>query len=165
MENRAIKQGVREIWIVQFRVCDIVFWSNISILPRQSPLTLIHQDNSDTMITTNQNNERRGQLIHQEALTNRKTWPIRALAKQVDHILINDGINNNIIAIVYANFLKAGIQPLQISRTVKAPACALGLEKQGIMVHMVDTYSIRAGGAMELKLPEKSDKLIMNFGR
>ena len=40
---------------------------------------------------------------------------------------------------------KSGINPLHISRTIKASVRSLGLKKQGIMAHMVYTNSVSEG--------------------
>ena len=83
----------------------------------------------------NQKNGRQRHIIHQEALTNGKPCPIRALTEQVHHILSNCGSNDYRIVVVYTNGTKSVIYPLQTSITVKAYVCALGLEKQDIMTH------------------------------
>ena len=90
----------------------------------------------------NHNNGRWGQIIHQEALTNKKTSPVIELAECVHHILRNGGSKNNSIVVIYTNGKKSVIHPLHISRTVKISVCALRLEKQGIMVHMIYTHSL-----------------------
>ena len=70
------------------------------------------------MNITNQNNGRRGQLIHQEALTNEKLWTVKALEEWVKRILSNGGTNNYYIVLVYINGEKWGIHPLHIIKTV-----------------------------------------------
>ena len=64
------------------------------------------------MNITNNKNGRQVQLIHQEALTKGKPFPVRALAELVHHILTNGGINDDSIAVVYTNDTKSGIHPL-----------------------------------------------------
>ena len=52
-----------------------------------------------------------------------------------------------------------------MSNTIKASVCAIYLEKQGILAHMVGTHYLRSGGAMALNISGKSDTTIMKFGR
>ena len=54
---------------IQFRVGDIGFCCNSSILPQQSPLHLLRKSDSSTMNITNHKNGHWCQLIYQEALT------------------------------------------------------------------------------------------------
>ena len=100
---RVTKNVIQATQIVQFRVGNIGFWRNGSILPRKSPLSLIQQADSATINTTYQKNGLRGQLIHQEALTNGKPIPAKALEERVHHILSNGGRNDDIIAVVCTN--------------------------------------------------------------
>ena len=106
-----------------------------------------------------------GHIIHQEALINRKTCTIQSLEERFLHILSNCGINDNIIAVVYYNGVKAGINIQKISNTVKASVRTLGIEKQVILAHMVDTQSLRARGSMALNILGTSDTTIIKFGR
>ena len=100
----------------------------------------------------NQKNGSRVQIIHQESLVNIKPCPVKTLMERVHHILSNGETKNACISVVYTNITKVGIHTLHISLKVKASVCALGLEKQGIMEHMVDTQSFRDGGAMALNV-------------
>ena len=88
---------------VQFRVGDINFWRNYSILPCKSPLTLFWQADAATMNIITQKNGLQGQLIHQESLTNGKPFPVKALTERVHHTLSNGGTNDDNIAVVYTN--------------------------------------------------------------
>ena len=136
------KQFLQVTQRVQFRFGNIGFWCNVRILPQQYPLTLLQQADAATMNNTTQKNRRQGQLIHQEALTNRKHCPVKSLTDRVHHILINSETNNNNIAVVYTNGTKGGIRPLHISKIIKSSVRTLGLKTQGIMEHMVDTHSL-----------------------
>ena len=66
---------------------------------------------------------------------------------------------------VYYNGVKAGINIQKISNTVKASVRTLGIEKQVILAHMMDTQSLRARGSMALNILGTSDTTIIKFGR
>ena len=51
---RVKNQGLRATRTLQFKVGEIYFWSNGSILPRQSPITLLRQANSSKTDIINQ---------------------------------------------------------------------------------------------------------------
>ena len=109
----------------KFRVGDIGFWRNVIILPRQYPLNLFQQADSATINITNQKNGRRVRLIHQEALTNGKLFPVKALAERVHHILSNGETNDNNIAVVYNNAENGGITPPHIRKNQNHPSAPL----------------------------------------
>ena len=157
-------QGLVATLTVQFRVGDISFWRNCSILPQKSPITLLQQDNIATINITYKNNRHRVHLVHQEDLTNGQPYLAKELAEQVHHILSNGRTNDNNIAVVYNNGKKEGINPPQISKTIKSSVRTLVLEKQGIMEYMVNTHSLWAIGVMELNMSVNIDILIMKFG-
>ena len=70
---------------IQFRVCDVGFWKDNTILLRRSPLELLLSAESATMKFTNQKNRHTGQTLHYES-----TGPqgaVEALAHRVHHNL------------------------------------------------------------------------------
>ena len=124
---RMTNQGKRATITLQVRIFNIGFWPNGNILPQQSPLHLLRQADSATMNIKNQKNGWRLQIIHQKALTNGKPLPIQSLSEHVHHILSNGGSNDDSIAVVYSNGVKAGINPQKISKTIKSSVQSLGL--------------------------------------
>jgi len=154
---------VRATRTVQFRVKDMGFWKDGQILPRNSPLSLLLQADSATMKITNQKNGRTGQTLHQES-----TGPdgaVAALARRVHHILSNGGNDNRLICDVFANDAWASVHSSEIVGTVRTASKALNLQERGIDPDMIGAHSLRAGGAMALKIMGYADSTIRKFGR
>ena len=149
----------------QFIVKNIGFFKNGKIVPRSSSLTMLLSCDAATMKITNQKNGRMGQTIHQEA-TGKMDCPIKALAHRVYHILASpNGTSENHICDYYDNGSWSSITSSDIVKLVKAATRQLQLDRQAIDPDMVGSHSLRAGGAMALKLHGYDDTTIMKMGR
>ena len=154
---------VRATRTKQFQVGDIGFWKNGHILPRHSPLSTLITADAATMKISNQKNGRTGQTIHHES-----TGPkgaVAALARQVAHILNNGGTESTLICEVYANNCWASVESSNIVALVRLAAKSIKLHTQGIDPDLIGAHSLRAGGAMALKIWGYKDSTIRKFGR
>jgi len=154
---------VRATRTVQFRVQDVGFWKNGRILPRHSPLELLLTADAATMKISNQKNGRTGQTLHQESTG--PTGAVAALAKRVHHILSNGGTEDQLICDVFENDKWSSVQSSEIVSAVRTAAKALNLQDRGIDSDMIGAHSLRAGGAMALKIMGYADSTIRKFGR
>ena len=143
----------------------IVFKDN-KILPRRSSYNELARADSCTLKITNQKNGRMGQTIHQFAI-NTKYCPVKALARRIHHMLSNKGNCTNNICDVYDKEDKKWIQitSLQMINAIRTAVKSLKLHEQGIDPDLIGVHSLRAGGAMALKLNGASDTTIMKMGR
>jgi hypothetical protein len=161
-------QGIkkRATRTVQFRVCDVGFFKNGCILPRGSPLSTLLQATSCTLKITNQKNGRMGQTVHHNA-TKQESCPVKALACRIHHILANNGTSNNIICDVWEIDTQCWYQVTNKDMTqgIRNAVHQINLHNKGIDADLVGPHSLRAGGAMALKLNEASDTTIMKMGR
>ena len=147
----------------QFRVGDVGFFKCGKVLPRRSPLHILLSADAATLKTSNQKNGRMGQTIHQES-----TGPngaVAALARRVHHILENDGDETKLICDVFHHRQWLPINRTSIVVAVKKAATALKPHQQGIDPDLIGSHSLRAGGAMALKLNHHSDTTIQKLGR
>jgi hypothetical protein len=154
---------VRATRTVQFRVKDVGFWKDGHILPRNSPISLLLQADSATMKITNQKNGRTGQTLHQES-----TGPdgaVASLARRVHHILSNGGNDGQLICDVFEDDAWASVHSSEIVGAVRVASTALNLQERGIDPDMIGAHSLRAGGAMALKIMGYADSTIRKFGR
>ena len=154
---------VRATRTVQFRVQDVGFWKDGHILPRNSPLSLLLQADAATMKITNQKNGRTGQTLHQES-----TGPngaVAALARRIHHILSNGGRETNLICDVWERDTWTSVHSSKIVSAVRMASKALKLHERGIDPDMIGAHSLRAGGAMALKIMGYKDSTIRAFGR
>ena len=118
-----------------------------------------------TMCISNQKNGKRGQCIHHHC-TGLITSPVKALARRVAHIMQHT--NNTATAI--STYYDAAGQPQQIKPThvnthIKNTIVTLGLGRFGFTRANVSSHSLRAGGAMAMKLNGVDSIIIKKHGR
>ena len=107
-----------------------------------------------------------GETIHQYA-TNNKHCPVRACAQRVHHILTNNGSTNNLICDVFDKLNNQWVQvtPAHMIKGIRDAVKELKLDQCGINEDLIGVHSLRAGGAMALKLHGEADTTIMKLGR
>jgi hypothetical protein len=161
-------QGIkkRATRTVQFRVCDVGFFRHGTILPRSSKLKDLLKATSCTLKITNQKNGRMGQTVHHHA-TKTSSCPVQALAHRIHHILSNNGTSDNLICDVWDSDKHNWIQITNkdMTQSLRSSVCVLNLNNKGIDADLVGPHSLRAGGAMALKLNGADDTTIMKMGR
>ena len=150
---------------VNFRVNDIGFFKEGKILPRTSPLSTLLTADACTLKIENQKNGRMGETIHHEKIGT-ALCPVQALAHRVHHILSNGGTGHHCICDYYNEknqwrHVDAKYLLTQLRQTV----IKLNLASTGIDPDLIGVHSLRAGGAMALKLHGIDDSTIMKIGR
>jgi hypothetical protein len=105
-----------------------------------------------------------GQTIHHHA-TGFTNCPVKAVAHRIHHILSNKGNTSNMLCDVWTDAGWYQITPTDMIIQVRAAVKALKLEEGGIQASLVGVHSLRAGGAMALKLTGADDTTIMKMGR
>ena len=161
--NRAGKSK-RATRTIQFTIGDIGFFKNNKILMRNSCLQTLLTADSCTLKITNQKNGRMGQTIHHHAI-DVPDCPVKALAHRVNHVLANGGSTLNLICDVWTNTSWYQITPLDMLKELRSTVTKLNLKSSGIDPDLVGVHSLRAGGAMALKLTGSGDTTIMKMGR
>lgn len=147
----------------QFTVGDVGFFKNGKVLPRSSPLNILRTADSATLKITNQKNGRMGQTLHQQS-----TGPggaVEALAFRVHHILSHGGSPSSLLCDVFYNNSWTSVSGSDMVATVRAAVTRLQLDQHGIDSDLVGAHSLRAGGAMALKMAGHKDSTIRQFGR
>ena len=149
----------------QFSVGNIGFFKNGKIIPRSSPLEVLLSCDSATLKISNQKNGRMGDTIHQEAVPDAPACPVKALAYRVHHILSHGGNNDNLLCDYFNNDECDSITSNDIILAIRHAGKVLKLHEQAIDTDLIGAHSLRAGGAMALKLSGASDTIIMKVGR
>ena len=146
---------------VQFMVGCIGFHKNGKVVERRSSLDDLLDCDQCTYKITNQKSGRMGQTISHETIRDHNHGPVKATARRVHHILSNGGDEDTIIS-AYMN--EAGIwntvSSAQMRSGVRNSVKELGLHKIGIDADLVGVHSLRAGGAMVMKLAGETDTTI-----
>ena len=156
-------QWIRTTRTKQFTVSDIGFFKDGNILPRSSPLAILLTADSATMKITNQKNGRMGQTIHHDGTDSR--GGVAALARRVHHILQNGGNDDSLICDYFKNGDCLAVTPKHLIVMIRTAVKTLRLDTKGIDPDLVGVHSLRAGGAMALKLNDYSDTTIQKLGR
>ena len=107
-----------------------------------------------------------GQTIHQFAI-NSQYCPVKALANQIHHILSNGGNTESLICDVFnkTNNQWNKVTSNAMLTNIRQAVHDLQLSTTGINPDLIGVHSLRAGGAMALKLQGASDTTIMKMGR
>eukprot|EP00978_Attheya_sp_CCMP212_P045877 scaffold364507_cov33-Attheya_sp.AAC.1 len=117
------------------------------------------------MIISNQKNGIRGDQLHYEA-NGSEFCPVKALAHRIHHILSHGGTEESVLSTYFDDdgeiaFLRGD----DIVKGVRLAVIALDLPKAGIKAEQVGSHSLRAGGAMAMKLNGSDCDTIRKFGR
>jgi hypothetical protein len=162
----AIRNGVtiRATRTVQFMVSNVGFFKDGKIVPRSSPLDILMSCDAATLKINNQKNGRMGDTIHQQAI-NSECCPIRALAILVHDILSNGGAQDTLLCEFSINGSFVAVESKSIIKMVRDAAKDLQLNEFAIDPDLLGSHSLRAGGAMALKLHGYDDTTIMKMGR
>ena len=148
----------------QFSVGNVGFFKEGTVLPRTSMLEVLLTADLAVLKITNQKNGRMGQTITQHA-TGSTACPVAALAHIVNDILVNGGNDETLLCSVYIGSKWENIEATNMVVAVRDTAKTLKLHEQAIDPDLVGAHSLRAGGAMALKLHGYDDTTIMKMGR
>jgi hypothetical protein len=148
----------------QFRVMDVGFFKDGKLLHKKSPLAKLLEADSATLKISNQKNGRMGQTIHHKTSEGFNSC-VRALARRIHHILTNGGNKHSLISTYHDGDKLNTVTPDDIRRSIRRSIKTLKLHEAGLDPDLVGTHSLRAGGAMALKLNKEDDSVIMKYGR
>jgi hypothetical protein len=147
---------------VQFQVQDVKFQTAAGFaIPNTAPVAQLLQAESVTLWLDNQKNGQRGATIHHTACG---SWfcPVQALARRVSHILLQGCPVSTPLS-----FVSPGVHVVasNVTSLIQHAAIETNLVAQGYDLKRVSTHSLRASGAMALKLQGVDDSLIMKTVR
>jgi hypothetical protein len=130
------------------------------MIPNTSPSGDLVNADSVALWMDNQKNGQRGATIHHTACPG---WfcPVKALSRRV-HAIVAQGCPNT----TPLRFVSPGLHVVagNITTLVHRAALKTNLGTQGYDLKRVSTHSLRASGAMALKLQGVDDSLIMKIG-
>ena len=156
---------------VQFKLEDVTFFKRTKLgqlrcLPKNAPYELILSADSATLKLDNQKNGWKGVCVHQEKNGEAIYCPIRALGRRVVHLRKQGAVKSSFLSTYYHEGKKYDVIGEDVSKALKLAATLLEYpEKRGIPVELIDTHSLRCGGANALALSGYSDTQIQKMGR
>ncbi|MGH7974259.1 MAG: hypothetical protein ACREBR_01940 [bacterium] len=149
---------------VQFRYKDVTFWKDGGIVENSSTLKILTMADAATLTIDNQKNGKRGQNIHHEAIHG-NNCPVKALARRINHLNLHSSTPETLICQHTINGRTEFIRNADMVQAVRVGVTALALENSGIRPEHVGSHSLRAGGAMAMKLNGIDRDTIRKFGR
>jgi hypothetical protein len=155
-------KGTQATRTVPFRVQDVTFrHQDGTPIPNTAPLEQLTQAHSVTLFLDNQKNGERGATILHTAC---QSWfcPVQALARRVSTIMSTGMAQRTPLSYVTPGTY---VRAQNVTDLVKLAARATNLVAQGYDLKRVGTHSLRASGAMALKLQGTADTTIMRIGR
>ena len=107
-----------------------------------------------------------GETISHETAKEEPNGPIQAVARRLHYILSNGGNEDSLLSdFITENGSWDTLTSAQMRNRVRRSVKILNLHKNGIDPDLVGVHSLRAGGAMALKLQGISDTIIQKQGR
>jgi hypothetical protein len=147
---------------VQFRRQDVRFFKDGHILPHSSSLATLRDADAVRLYLDNQKNGQRGATMHHTALPS-LFCPVKALANRVHHLFQMAPANPE-IPISFVG-LGSHVTSSHITLAVRESVVLSGLLNSGYSPSRVSAHSLRASGAMALRLNDVGEDLIKKLGR
>ena len=146
---------------VQFRRQDIRLWNGLDLIPHTAPMATLLAATSATLTIDNQKNGQRGSTMHHYARVD-DFCPVKALARIVSQLLSLTPEPNAPISLFAVG---QHIISADVTASLRQAAARTGLFNQGYHSKRISAHSLRASGAMALKLGGASDSTIKKAGR
>jgi integrase len=146
---------------VQFRLQDVRLWSNGTLLDNYAPREILLQADAVTLYLENQKNGQKGATIHHTAVPG---WfcPVKALARRVADLGAQGFGPSTPLSCVSPG---VHIASTLIVTTIREAARLTNLPAHGYDLKRVGAHSLRASGAMAMKLNNVDAETIKKVGR
>jgi hypothetical protein len=144
--------------------CNIRLWTHDGyLIPHSTGLNALLQAESATVCIAHTKNGTKGAVVHQSCGRG-PICPVAALARRVDNIQKGPA-RGNINLVYHASGRVSHVTDRDIGIAVRWGATSDQLTSRGYTLNQVSSHSLRAGGAMAMKLSGSSDSTIMRVGR
>jgi integrase len=147
---------------VQFRRQDVRFFKNGTILPHSASLATLRTADAVRLYLDNQKNGQRGATMHHTARPS-PFCPVKALAARVHHLFQIAPASPE----MPLSFVGLGtyVTSSHITLAVRESVVLSGLLNSGYSPSRVSAHSLRASGAMALRLNNVGEDIIKKLGR
>ena len=150
---------------VALRTKDVTLWSGERPIPHSAPLATLLAATSATIRLENTKNGTKNATVHHGAQGG-PICPVAALARRVHTAYQLDPSGNaNLGTAINRKKINAVVSDRDINVAVRWAAMKDGLFEKGYSQSRVSSHSLRAGGAMALKLNGEADSTIKIMGR
>jgi hypothetical protein len=149
---------------IPLRDCDIRLWYRGKIIPHSAGLRALMQADSATISIAHTKNGTKGAVVHHEAIGG-QICPVAALARRVANIQQANLVTCQLNAVYDESGQRSQVSDRDIGIAVQWGATCDCLLTRGYTLDRISSHSLRAGGAMAMKLSGASDSTIMRVGR
>jgi hypothetical protein len=162
-------QTAKKTRTVQLRRKDVQFWQTsqdgrtVERISHLAPLEQLLQAVSATITLDNQKNSVRGAKLHQDAVPNNPICPVKALARRFHASRLAAPEDSDALLCLYAK--NKWVLARNIGQVLHRAAFRTEIWKNGFDIHRIGPHSLRASGAMQLKLNGVDIALIKKLGR
>ena len=158
--------STRKTRTVQFRVQDVTFYRNGLVIPTTAPLHSLLEADGVALCISNQKNGTRGETIYHHALRGQSICPVAALARRVESIMATTNDPSLPLSLLCTGDERhRHVTASMVRMAIRGAVAATGLSQRGILPSRVGSHSLRAGGAMAMKLNGCDLITIMKTGR
>ncbi len=142
---------------------DIHLWKNGILLSHSARLTTLLTVDSATIYIANTKNGTKGAVVRHEAFGG-PIYPVAALARQVANLQSSTNMCT-LDTVCHASGHITTVTDHDIGIAVRWGATYDGLMTKGYTLTRISSHSLRAGGAMAMKLSGALDSTIMRVGQ
>ena len=148
---------------IPLRRCDVRLWRKGTLLRHSAGQKTLLSADSATICIANTKNGTKGAVVHHEAFGG-PLCPVAALARRVATIS-HAGATCPLNRVFHTSGRVTAVTDRDIGTAVRWGATSDGLLAKGYTLNRISSHSLRAGGAMAMKLSGASDSTIMRVGR
>ena len=148
---------------IPLRKGDVRLWHKGKLLDHESPLPTLLLADSATISIANTKNGTKGAFVHHDAIKS-VICPVAALARRIAN-LQGMRASTPLSTVCHPPTRITRISDRDVTLAVRWGATYDCLMEKGYTVDRVSSHSLRAGGAMAMKLSGATDSTIMRIGR
>ncbi len=148
---------------IPLRKCDVCLWHKGQLLDHESDLPTLLCADSATVSIANTKNGTKGAFVHYDALGG-IICTVTALARRIDN-LRGMRASTPLSTVCHLPTWTSRLLDQDVTIAVRWGAMYNCLIAKGYTVNRVSLHSLRAGGAMAMKLSGTTDSMIMRIGR
>ena len=150
---------------VPLRKMDLQLWKDDTKIDHDAPAEVLHSANKVSIALENQKNGQRGQTITHSSTGCDSFCPVRAAARRLDHLRHFPG-DTYLSSYKERDGSVRQLRPRAVKPLVQLAATATGCTPaKGYDQDRLGSHSVRASGAMALKLQHVHDTVIQKLGR
>ena len=160
-------KGTRRKRTTQFRIQDVTFFKGSHTISSRASLAQLLKATSAKLTIDRQKNGVRGATVHHHSTSAHMFCPVKALARRVHAVLTltTDPATPISLFAFHLDGTAAHVHDTHITIALRHGAAHAGLYFAGYSRDRISSHSLRASGAMALKLNGADDTTIQKLGR